>query len=267
MKCHKSVCIKAFFSPSIRLFLSEHSQEKKSSSSRAKKTIQREEVIPSDETYVPGYFVGISSELAADIGGNEQDLEYVQHVLQISGFGGFKLPAWFSASIPVNPTVFEHLELEIAVGTTFGIESFEKVNHSDRYQRKLLFDAVNEALAQALRPFVELSPWVQRKDLAARPCPIGCDLLEEVWLTIQSWPITGSDDLFEVLDEMARRDMSSGNDTWIEIGKEEADVVFELEKLLLDEMIEELIDELGVAELNQSLCETDDSDDEFPVIF
>lgn len=190
-----------------------------------------------------------SLDFIGEVEGMEQDLEYVRHILVVSGFGAERLPPWHSNQLPMNPAVFEELELGIALGANAGRPSMDVVRRNEeRRQRMLLFDAVNEALGRRLAPFVKLPPWITREKPTVRPRPAGKELLQEVWLEVHDWPVPTSDEVYDILDDAARRDMTRGLEKWTEIGEERAEVVFELEGMIMQDLLEEMVLEFTAAE-------------------
>ncbi|CAI5464358.1 unnamed protein product [Closterium sp. Yama58-4] len=126
----------------------------------------------------------------------------------------------------------------------------------ERRQRRLLFDAVNEALGRRLAPFLLPSqPWQRLHAARSAPLrkrPAGRRLLQEVWAEIHSWAVPMSDDVFDTLDDLARRDLWKGLDTWNPLDKavddEVPDVVFQLEDVLMGELIGEICIALSLVE-------------------
>ncbi|CAI5513900.1 unnamed protein product [Closterium sp. Naga37s-1] len=300
-------------------------------------------------------------DIVGDVAGMEQDLEYVRHVLLISGFGGPSLPPIFSRNLPINPVVFEQLEFEItgqlsqhfpsslsasslsstspsligltspvvstaaAAGATAGavaagvsrppspslfpLPSFAvgaQNMSEERRQRMLLFDAVNEALGRTLAPYLEelqaqdeikrdannrcsgrpsqlfadttntgsgdsnFGLWeldngasffasccsASRKPALLRPRPIGRQLLQRVWAEVHSWPVAPSDDVYDILDDAARRDMVRGTERWSaeEVAAAEVpQVVFALECAVLERVMEEICREFAEVEEERAL--------------
>ncbi|CAI7755567.1 unnamed protein product [Closterium sp. NIES-53] len=303
-------------------------------------------------------------DIVGDVAGMEQDLEYVRHVLLISGFGGPSLPPIFSHNLPINPVVFEQLEFEItgqlsqhfpsslsasslsstspsfigltspvasstagaatgasaagAVGagvsrlpspSLFPLPSFAvgaQNTSEERRQRMLLFDAVNEALGRTLAPYLEelqaqdeikrdannrcsgrpsqlfadttntgganndFGLWeldngasffasccsASRKPALLRPRPIGRQLLQRVWAEVHSWPVAPSDDVYDILDDAARRDMVRGTERWSaeEVAAAEVpQVVFALESAVLERVLEEICREFAEVEEERAL--------------
>ncbi|CAI5490780.1 unnamed protein product [Closterium sp. Naga37s-1] len=245
-----------------------------------------------------------AAEGLADVAGIEQDLEYVRHVLLLSGFAGESLPLRSdipSVRLPVRREVFEQLEREITGeingssssssssicqdsgtgspratpldaatdagsqssngGSSSSSDTRSTKNSEERRQRMLLFDAINEAIGRTLAPFLNPPQW----DLdtcpssAARPVslrklhprPVGKDLLKKIWVEIHDWPIPPSPDVYDVLDDAARRDMQKGVDRWSQEeirDSEAATVAFDLEDIILDALVEAACKEYSEAE-------------------
>lgn len=185
--------------------------------------------------YAPLDFVG-------DVEGMEQDLEYVRRILVATGFSERNLPEWHTSQVPINPSMFEELENGIPfVQKTSESQADEARKSESRRQRMLLFDAVNEALARRLLPHIELPIYVKPTKGSVKPPPVGKTLLKEVWTEIHEWPVPTSDEVYDILDDAARRDMVKGLEKWNEFGLEESEVVFELESLISQKLIDEAI--------------------------
>lgn len=117
-------------------------------------------------------------------------------------------------------------------------------------QRMLLFDAVNEALGRRLRPFLPQEPWMRAlAPPLVRLRPTGKQLLHEVWTEIHDWPVTASDEVYDILDDAARRDMAGGVDKWQDTSAEAAEVVFELEASMMEDLFMQVIKELAATDL------------------
>ncbi|CAI5507174.1 unnamed protein product [Closterium sp. Naga37s-1] len=166
----------------------------------------------------------------------------------------------------------------------------------ERRQRMLLFDAVNEALGRTLAPYLEELQaqneingysgrpsqlfadtntggdglWeldngasffasccsASRKPALLRPRPIGRQLLQRVWAEVHSWPVAPSDDVYDILDDAARRDMVRGTERWSaeEVAAAEVpQVVFALESAVLERALEEICREFAEIEGERAL--------------
>ena len=197
---------------------------------------------------------------AANVEGMQQDLEYVRHVLLASTFASCPAPTPPSLPDlhrPLDPSVFDRLERELAAAggaarggnegsSEKGAEGGRESSAEERRQRKLLFDAVNEALARCLLPHAP-SPLRQLQHAAQRlpmqPQPVGMHLLRCVWKEIHDWPVAMSEDVYDILDDAARRDMLRGNDKWSVDQVAEAEMVSVVGGIE-DEILEGLMDEV-----------------------
>lgn len=90
-----------------------------------------------------------------------------------------------------------------------------------------------------------------RKLPLLRPRPVGKSLLQRVWAEVHSWPVAPSDDVYDILDDAARRDMVRGTEQWgaLEMtGGEVAKVAFELETAVFERLVEEICREYSEVE-------------------
>ncbi|CAI5998528.1 unnamed protein product [Closterium sp. NIES-65] len=198
------------------------------------------------------------AELIGDVRGMEQDVQYVRHAMLAAGFLSDALPPLFSPYLPINPAFFQHLEAAFLMRCcahathdpshlTASLPSLPLAipasYHEERRQRMLLFDAVNEALGRRLAPFLPRAPWSPEPvQVAPRRRPVGMELVQEVWSEIHSWPVASTDEVYTVLDESARRDLWRGTERWRaqDVAEEEPGVVFDVEGMLLEELLEEV---------------------------
>ncbi|GJP58603.1 hypothetical protein CLOP_g751 [Closterium sp. NIES-67] len=193
-----------------------------------------------------------------DVDGMEQDLDYVRHILMAAGFAGPHLPPHHSQTFPIPPHIFPHLESSIVAaasprslpgsaqppGSTLAAVEHAK-RAEERRQRRLLFDAVNEALGRRLGPFVELPVWAEGlREPLVRPRPMGLALLQEVWGEIHDWPVAASEEVYDILDDAARRDMGRGMDRWVDVVEEIVGVVVEVEEVVTMQLIAEVVGEM-----------------------
>ena len=81
-----------------------------------------------------------------------------------------------------------------------------------------------------------------------RPRPTGTELFHEVWKEVHDWPVQSSEEVYDILDDAARRDMSRGLDKWNDTSDQSAAVVFGLEALVLDLVMEEIAREVTMVE-------------------
>ncbi|XP_019250494.1 PREDICTED: protein TRM32-like isoform X2 [Nicotiana attenuata] len=153
------------------------------------------------------------------------EFNYVKDVLELSGFSGNDqfLGKWHSTDHPVNPSVFE--ELEICADMSC--------------DQLLLFDLINEVLLQIYERSCSYWP----KSLTCRSfiqtMPVGYHVLGEVWTDINSC-LESEMKIDQPIDDAVSRDLAK-DDTWMNLQFNAVCVGLELEDLILNDLIEELI--------------------------
>ncbi|XP_042511282.1 uncharacterized protein LOC122086501 isoform X2 [Macadamia integrifolia] len=173
--------------------------------------------------------VGLSEEKGEHMGrlstGENRDYFYVVDVFVDSGLDFMDremvLAASHSLECPVDPVVFEKLEKKYGEQLTW-----------QRSERKLLFDRINYGLMEILRPSLDPHPWVKpaMRRLTTR---YEESLVDDLWkLLVNQGEEETNDSSEKVLDREMR---------WLEIGDDIDVVGREIEKLLLDELIGELV--------------------------
>ncbi|XP_043702088.1 uncharacterized protein LOC122652418 isoform X2 [Telopea speciosissima] len=157
--------------------------------------------------------------------GENRDFSYVIDVFVDSGLDGVNremiLSAWHSLEIPVDSEVFEKLEKKYGEQLTW-----------PRSERRLLFDRINNGLTEIFWPCMDPHPWVKP---TTRRLATWCEehLVEELWKLLGDKGQKGSN---EASEKGLVREMR-----WLELGDEIDVLGKEIEKLLLDELIEEVI--------------------------
>ncbi|CAI5476731.1 unnamed protein product [Closterium sp. Yama58-4] len=238
---------------------SNHSKEIHSAPLTASLTASHAQHAPSSQHPPPRHDQPpLITQPAGDVRGMEQDVQYVRHAMLAAGFLSDALPPLFSPYLPINPAFFQHLEAAFLMRCcahpphdpallTTSLPSLPLTipasYNEERRQRMLLFDAVNEALGRRLVPFLPRAPWSPPPvQVAPRRRPVGMELVQEVWSEIHSWPVASTDEVYTVLDESARRDLWRGTERWRaqDVAEEEPGVVFDVEGVLLEGLLEEV---------------------------
>ena len=119
----------------------------------------------------------------------------------------------------------------------------------EQRQRRLLFDATNEALGRCLLPAITVSDGQAVDGVVMRM--EGTGLMQAVWAEMCSWPVPPFSSVCDVLDEAGRRDVVRGGDRWQEdesSGVVEAMVILELEEEILEEIMEDLCKEIALTD-------------------
>lgn len=151
---------------------------------------------------------------------------YIDDVLTDSGFKESDLDAFtatcHSPYCPLSPSIFENLEKKYS----------DEVIGVPRYARRLLFDRVNLALVEILRHYVDPYPWLKHKRVANLVC--------------QKQEVAGA--LHRLLadhDSVANRDTSwrilEREMRWLDVSDDINVIGKDIEKLLVDDLITEII--------------------------
>ncbi|XP_074565846.1 uncharacterized protein LOC141822303 [Curcuma longa] len=155
----------------------------------------------------------------------ERDYTYLLDILFVSGIHSSKQNSLVNAchlpEYPVNPTLFEKLE-----------KKFGKLVAWSTTERKLMFDMTNSILAEILAPCMDPHPWVN-----------SIRTIGPMWssegLVEKSWKILVK----------KRAELSFGNAEdkaldfkWLDLGDHINDIGCEIERLLKEELLEELVE-------------------------
>ncbi|KAA8549265.1 hypothetical protein F0562_000949 [Nyssa sinensis] len=166
---------------------------------------------------------------------DDDDFNYVREILERSGFirNSF-LGTWHLPDQPVNPSVFEEVEVCWPHELECSVEDIWGCCH-----HQLLFDLVNEVLLQIYDKSFTYYPKSLSFSCHIRPVPVGYRVLEEVWSSI-SGCLSFRQELEHPLDCVVAQDMAK-DDGWMSLQLETECVALELEDLIFDELLEELI--------------------------
>ncbi|GAU17764.1 hypothetical protein TSUD_171520 [Trifolium subterraneum] len=152
-----------------------------------------------------------------------RDFSYVVEVLTEAGISNlFKdFSTWHSAECPISPSVFETLEKK------FGEQQLWK-----RSERRLLFDRINFGLLDILHPslFIPMSEKPVSRRMNIEPSQ---NMIEdEMWgLLISQEKKAGK----ESVDNML-----GGEIRWIELSEDVEDIVREIVKLLIEDLVDDI---------------------------
>ncbi|KAH6835792.1 hypothetical protein C2S53_003032 [Perilla frutescens var. hirtella] len=153
---------------------------------------------------------------------------YVKIILKHAGIINRVNPLtkWHTPSHPMDPGIFHHLELKAAVAAAV---------LSQRCNRKLIFELVDELLAETLTtPF----------NLRQRISPVGCfPLVEELCKKIESFPAAKCV-VLEDIDSLIDRDMCKSQSNGY-LGEEEEMMVCEIEAEIVEWLVCEAVAVMG----------------------
>ncbi|KAF8396725.1 hypothetical protein HHK36_018354 [Tetracentron sinense] len=193
--------------------------------------------LESSEAYSEGLGMIVSSDedteegsmglLPVENGAEEnREFSYLFDVLVDSGFLGAELElvlaTWYSPECPVGLLVFETLEKKYGEQTSW-----------TRSERRLLFDRINSALIEILRPYMDPHPWVKPvwKKVGPRWCKESLE--EELWNLLVSQEKEVSEDSSE---KAMGREMR-----WMELGDDVDVIGREIERWLIGDVISEVV--------------------------
>ncbi|KAH8938361.1 hypothetical protein BDL97_16G078500 [Sphagnum fallax] len=168
------------------------------------------------------------------------------------------IPALLDASLFAklefgNSSVIGARELSIMKSKLWGEKaaSYQFPTSSWQSNRKLLFDAVNEALAlQFEYQYSACEPWMNVR-MSSRPRIFGPRLAAEIYRKLCEWRERMTAD--DLVDYLIDRDMSVAAGKWTDFSQEVVEVGLHIERMLLKSMIEELVDELHHLQTRSSL--------------
>uniref|UniRef100_A0A0D6R6C4 DUF4378 domain-containing protein n=1 Tax=Araucaria cunninghamii TaxID=56994 RepID=A0A0D6R6C4_ARACU len=164
------------------------------------------------------------------------DLQYVRNSLVASGFTGNAdaiFAKWHSPNHPMDPHLYEKLQ-DNDLSTTDSVSERERIES----EQHLLFDCTNEVLLAILGPFFYPCPWVKpSKGKLQHVMPVSNQLLEETWRKLSNlYPQSGMD---YTLENIVAKDINREG-TWLELQDDVEMVGVELEKIVCDDLIEEI---------------------------
>ncbi|XP_051121722.1 uncharacterized protein LOC127245110 isoform X2 [Andrographis paniculata] len=155
---------------------------------------------------------------------------YIQRILKrtgiIDGVTPLKLGKWHTPSHPLDPSIFYYLELFHPVSDA------SSAALSRRCNRKLVFQLVDELLAEILKPYLEFQPRSSRISISDQ---IG--LIDELYAKIDSFPAANCQFL-EDIDALIDKDLrnrKSGGFPEEERAKLAGEIAGEIMDSLLDE--------------------------------
>ncbi|KAL5183162.1 Protein LONGIFOLIA 1 [Glycine soja] len=158
-----------------------------------------------------------------------------------------------SSGHPINPELFlvlEQTKLSSLLSkdkSRFGKAAYMKLN-TEKWQRKLIFDAVNEILGEKLGSFLE--PCLKPNELVAMKFVSAQKLLKELCFEVQKLqyvkPDCSLEDEGDELKSMLREDVMCHSENWTGFSVQLPGVVLDAERQIFKDLIDELvIDEMA----------------------
>ncbi|KAK4431553.1 hypothetical protein Salat_0917400 [Sesamum alatum] len=164
---------------------------------------------------------------------------YIQRILNFAGIinkvsSPSTLVKWHTSSHPIDPSIFHHLEL-FHPSTTSAAAGGCSTILSLRCNRKLIFQLVNELLAEILRPHFNLRPLI--------PPHEHFHLVDELCKKIDSFPASNCqvlEDIDSLIDKDLRPSQSNGlfEEEW-------ENIACEIESEILESLVGETVAMVG----------------------
>ncbi|KAL0445136.1 UNVERIFIED_CONTAM: hypothetical protein Slati_2236300 [Sesamum latifolium] len=168
---------------------------------------------------------------------------YVQRILNLAGIiNNVSTPStlvkWHTSSHPIDPSIFHHLELFHPSTTTSATGGGCSTILSRRCNRKLIFQLVNELLAEILKPHFSLRPLVPPITRVEHS-----PLVDELCKKIDSFPASNCqvlEDIDSLIDKDLRKSHLNG------FSEEESEnLVREIETEILESLVRETVAMVG----------------------
>ncbi|KAL0371637.1 UNVERIFIED_CONTAM: hypothetical protein Scaly_0845300 [Sesamum calycinum] len=165
---------------------------------------------------------------------------YIQKILNLAGIiNNVSTPStivkWHTSSHPIDPSIFHHLELFHPTSTAGGGRS---TILSRRCNRKLIFQLVNELLAEILKPHFNLRPLIP-PITSVEHFP----LVDELCKKIDSFPASNCqvlEDIDSLIDKDLRKSQLKGF-----FEEESENIVCEIETEILESLVRETVAMVG----------------------
>ncbi|XP_031485819.1 uncharacterized protein LOC116254520 [Nymphaea colorata] len=155
---------------------------------------------------------------------------------------------WYSPERPLDPCLFDQLDKKYGEQGKLYTATAKNVR-SLRSERRLLFDRINEGLAEILRPCMEMYPCSNVKVRSRMLLRWGGrQLTEELWELIQTGMTMQSsetEDGDEFIETMVRKDLA-GHGDWFKLAENVELIGSEIEQALLSELMVEMATDLHV---------------------
>ncbi|KAL0555547.1 hypothetical protein IC582_009495 [Cucumis melo] len=180
--------------------------------------------ISSDEDGVEGS-VGSPEDKYTPNGEDSWEISYLTDVLQSSAFKDTEpdmfVAMWHSLECPVDPSTFEYLEKKYAVRSS-----------QPRSERKLLFDCINLGILDIYQKFTDPYPWVRPPTIQVGYSEGLCNNLCK-FLAKQQVKKVDEDIVEKVVGRTSQ---------WLVLGYDVDVIGKEIERLVVDELITEVVD-------------------------
>ncbi|KAL9225273.1 hypothetical protein vseg_001219 [Gypsophila vaccaria] len=170
------------------------------------------------------------------------ECQYISRILKCTGIDRntpISFTRWFSYSHPLNPKIFHTLEeshYHSSLSSSGNICPIKLIN------RKLIFHLVDEILADILKPYIQVKPFINRGHNQTRLQINGFQLVKTLCTKIRSFPSVDCKTLQDI-DALVEKDMPKVGfmkDDSMAFEDESEDIVTEIEGDIVDSLVHEI---------------------------
>ncbi|XP_009618671.2 protein LONGIFOLIA 1-like, partial [Nicotiana tomentosiformis] len=178
-----------------------------------------------------------------------EEFQYIQRILKRAGIDKgtpVSFAKWYSQSHPLDPSIFHHLELFHP-----SIFTVPRSSLSQRCNRKLIFQLVDELLVEILEPYyINLNPkWLITPKIRRLHCRqmCGLELIETLCTRIQSFP-SANCQVLEDIDALIDKDLQKRElGTRGAFEEEGESIILEIERDIFELLLHESVAVFGMA--------------------
>ncbi|KAK9672701.1 hypothetical protein RND81_12G118100 [Saponaria officinalis] len=171
------------------------------------------------------------------------ECQYISRILKCTGIERdtpISFTRWFSPSHPLNPTFFHTLEAT-HYPTTTNLD-YSSSSSPVKINRQLIFDLVDEILADILKPYIKIKPFNYYNYNQNQLQINGFRLVKTLCTKIRSFPSANCKTLQDI-DALVEKDMPKlevMNNNLMAFEGEGEDIVLEIEGQILDSLVQEI---------------------------
>lgn len=168
---------------------------------------------------------------------DEMEFQYVKRILKRTGLDNatpVTLAKWFSPTHPLDPSIFHYMELFHPAATATKLS-----RPSQRSNRKLMFQLVDEILVEILKPYINPKP--NPCGRGQRTVLYGSELIEEVCRRMKNFP-SANCQVLEDIDALIGEDLRKSKTTsYVEEEEEEVGerIALEIEREIMEALVHE----------------------------
>lgn len=171
---------------------------------------------------------------------DEMEFQYLKRILKRTGLDNatpVTLAKWFSPTHPLDPSIFHYMELFHPPAAVTKVSRL-----SQRSNRKLMFQLVDEILVEILKPYINPNPNPFRR--GQQRVLYGSEVMEEVCRRMKKFP-SANCQVLEDIDALIEEDLRKSKTTSYEEEEDEVGerIALEIMEALVHETSSTLLSE------------------------